>query len=338
MKLGQVMREGGAFDKALKLHESLLARADLTTYERVELLKNLTLDYSDLNRHDQAVKGALEILKLEKRSAWALHQLVTSYRDIGDWEAVGKYLAQWQKAVEQEDTRLLAMCRFRQGYDRKETDPVATIRGHYQQALKIDERFAPAHYFLAESYADEALTYRQELAAAERPTGQVTPKQREEWEEKVTKLYSQAIAHWFAFVESSPADTYMVLPRVEDALFYLQRFDDVEPFLRKVLDKDPGNLDGIAGLADFYVRKGNLEQAEQLLGSITEDDSDNPLIMAIQLKLDYRKDASRNLMPELDHLVDSIRLQANVQINQREDHSSLMNWLDPGNDPLEKLG
>jgi len=337
LKLGQVMRLGGAADRALNLHESLLARPDLTVYEKVELLKNLALDHGELKQFDQAVERGLAILKLEKRNTWALRHLVKFYRGLGDWEAAGKYLAQWQKATNREDTRLQALCRFRQGYDRRQEESPEAVRTHYQQALKIDGKFALAHYFLAESYADEAASYRRELTAPEAADDMKTPRRHQDLEEKAARLYSQAVAHWSAFVDISPADTSMVLPKVEDALFYLQRFDDVEPFLRQVLNKDPDNLDGVASLANFYVQKGDLDRAEQLLSTIPEGAAGNPLIQAIQLKLSYRHDASHNLMPELDRLVDSIRLQAKAQISHRDNLTSLMSWLDPSSDPLEKL-
>ena len=337
LKLGQVIRRGGAADRALKLHESLLARTTLTSYEKMELYKELALDYAELGRHDQAVEWAQSILKLERRNAWALRQLVRSCRKLGDWESTGKYLAQWQKAVKQEDTRLLAYCRFRQGYDQRDEQSLSTARDHYSQALKIDETFAPAHYCLAQAYADEALEGRKELEADGRSGKQTTSRQRQELEEKVTKLYSQAVAHWTAFVEISPSDTHRVLPLVEDTLFYLNRFDDVEPFLRQILDKEPGNLDGVAGLANFYARRGDVDQAEQLLSTISAEAAKSPLIRAIQLKLDYRKASSQNLMPDLDRLVDSIRLQANVQITPPDARRSLMSWLDPSSDPLENL-
>ncbi|GAH74117.1 unnamed protein product, partial [marine sediment metagenome] len=107
--------------------------------------------------------------------------------------------------------------------------------------------------------------------------------------------------------------------------------------LRQVLNKDPDNLDGVASLANFYVQKGDLDRAEQLLSTIPEGAAGNPLIQAIQLKLSYRQDASHNLMPELDRLVDSIRLQAKAQVSHRDNLTSLMSWLDPSSDPLEKL-
>ena len=335
LKLGQVMRQGGAVESALKLHESLLARSELTIYERVELLKNLALDHGELRQYDRAVERVLAILKLEKRNTWALRHLVKFNRGLGNWEAAGRYLAQWQKATDREDTRLLALCRFRQGYDQRHEESPETIRGHYQQALKIDGKFAPAHYFLAESYANEGDSCRRELSTPSESDERETTHWQQDLEEKTAKLYSQAITHWSAFLDISPADTSMVLPRVEDALFYLQRFDDMEPFLRQVLGKDPDNLDGVASLANFYVRKGDLDRAEELLGTIPEVAAGNPLIQAIQLKLSYRRDAGHNLTPELDRLVDSIRLQA--QASYRDTPISLMSWLDPSSDPLEKL-
>ncbi|MEE9465033.1 MAG: tetratricopeptide repeat protein, partial [Candidatus Neomarinimicrobiota bacterium] len=180
--------------------------------------------------------------------------------------------------------------------------------------------------------------YRQELTALEHPSGGRTDdRRREELHRKIGKLYPQAVAHWSSFVELSPQDTYRVLHRVEEALYFLQRFDDVEPFLKQVLDKDPQNLDGIAGLANFYVRKGQLDKAEQLLAKVPEEAADGPLISTIQLKLNYLRNADQNLLPELDRLVDSIRRNAKDLAGREAEQTSMMSWLHPDSDPLEKL-
>ena len=337
LKMGQVMRRGGATEKALKLHDSLQVRPNLTGYERLELYKNLALDYSALGHHDRAVEWALAILKLEKRNTWALRHLVMFSRDLGDWTAGGKYLAQWQKVTHNEDTRLQALCRFRQGYDHRHDEAPETVRAHYKQALKIDERFTPAHYYLAESFADEAAALRHQSTTDEGATGEAASASLTELADKITNLTTQALDHWSSYVELAPMDTYRVLHRVEESLFSLQRFDDVEPFLRQVLDKQPENLDGLASLANFYVRKGELDKAKQLLDTIPEDAASGPFIRAIQLKLGYRRDASQNMMPELDRLIDSIRINAQAQVSPGEAQTSLMSWLEPNNDPLENL-
>ena len=55
LKLGQVIREGGNPENALKVHMSLNFRKNLSYYERVELYKNLALDYYKLNDLNQAM-------------------------------------------------------------------------------------------------------------------------------------------------------------------------------------------------------------------------------------------------------------------------------------------
>ncbi len=338
LKMGQVLRLGGVADKGLKMHDSLRARSDLSSYYQLELYKNLALDYSALGQPAKAVEWGQAVLKLDKRNTWALRHLVKFHRQLGDWVSVGKYLARWQKAKQKEDPRLQALCRFRQGYDRRRIDPPETVRSHYQQALKIDQGFSPAYYYLAESFADEVAGYRRELADLEDPShGPIDERKQGELNRKIWKLYPQAVAHWSSFVELSPQDTYRVLHRVEEALYYLQRFDDVGPFLRKVLDKNPQNLDGIAALANFYVRKGELDQAEQLLATVPQSAADGPLINAIRLKLNYRRGSEQNLLPELDRLIDSIRSNAQDLTSREAQQASLLSWLIPDSDPLEKL-
>lgn len=241
LKMGQTLREAKAYDKSLQIHESLLARPELSGYDRLDLYRNLALDYSATARHEKAVEWSRAILKIEKRNLWALLHLVKSYRDLGDWASCGKYLAQWQKETGKEDTRLQAYCSFRQGFDGQMSLSLNEVRELFREALKIDSKFAPAHYYLAESFADEARTVKAEIAKDSAVGQKETSPEDDKRANVCSDCYSQAVAHWTAFVELSPRDTYRVLPGVEEALFYLQRFDDLEVFLKQVLDKETQN-------------------------------------------------------------------------------------------------
>ena len=50
LHLGQVVREGGNPKKALDIHKNLLIRKDINKYDRIELYKNLSLDYYQNNK------------------------------------------------------------------------------------------------------------------------------------------------------------------------------------------------------------------------------------------------------------------------------------------------
>ena len=337
LKMGQTLRQADALDKALQVHESLLARPELSSYDRLDLYMNLALDYTASGNGDLAVKWAKAILKLEKRNLWAMLHLVKSYRDLGDWESCGKYLSQWQKAKGIENRLLLALCRFRRGYDARTTLAIEEVRKHYLEALKIDSGFSPAHFYLAESYAEAARARRAELST----DGQVAPKTDTDaaasWDQACADAYSQAVAHWTTFLELSPQDTYRILPSLEEALFYLQRFDDLELILNQVLEKESQNRDVVASLANFFVRKGELDRAEEAISKLPQSSQPGALLQAIQLKLRYRRNSQDNLMPDLDRLVDSIQMSVSGGTEPVRAAASLLGWLDPSGDPLESL-
>ena len=66
IKLGQVVREGGNPKQALKIHKSLVLRKNLTKYEKIELHKNITLDYYKLDEIDLAISECEKVLKIDK--------------------------------------------------------------------------------------------------------------------------------------------------------------------------------------------------------------------------------------------------------------------------------
>ena len=62
IKLGQVVREGENPAKALRIHKGITLRKNLTSYDLLELHKNLSLDYFSLGKTDKAIEEALKIL------------------------------------------------------------------------------------------------------------------------------------------------------------------------------------------------------------------------------------------------------------------------------------
>ena len=50
LRLGQVLRESGNPDKALKIHKGLTIRQNLSSYDQLELYKNIALNYFDLKK------------------------------------------------------------------------------------------------------------------------------------------------------------------------------------------------------------------------------------------------------------------------------------------------
>ena len=83
--LGQVVRDGGNPRKALEIHQPLLYRKDINNYDKVEVYKNLSLDYYELDNIDQSIDLAKKILTIEKFNDWSINHLVKLYKSIDDW-------------------------------------------------------------------------------------------------------------------------------------------------------------------------------------------------------------------------------------------------------------
>ena len=69
IKMGQIVRESKNPRQALKIHNSVSLRKDLSKYEKVELHKNISLDYYDLKDIVHAVDECLYILKIDTVTA-----------------------------------------------------------------------------------------------------------------------------------------------------------------------------------------------------------------------------------------------------------------------------
>jgi len=77
----------------------------------------------------------------------------------------------------------------------------------------------------------------------------------------------------------------MVIHLLKDALFALNRYDELEYILKEIIDKDNNNSEVIATLADMYAHKGDLDNALDIVNSSINKDSNSLIIKLIKLKL-----------------------------------------------------
>ena len=72
---------------------------------------------------------------------------------------------------------------------------------------------------------------------------------------------------------------------LKDALFALDRYDELEHVLKDIIEKDKNNSEVIATLADMYAHKGDLQNAIEIVDSGIKNDSDSLIIKLIRLKI-----------------------------------------------------
>ena len=84
--LGHLFRRRGEVDRAIRLHQGLVNRADLTDAQRVQALLALGEDYMKSGLLDRAETVFTELAQLDQRAPQALKHLIGIYQAERDWE------------------------------------------------------------------------------------------------------------------------------------------------------------------------------------------------------------------------------------------------------------
>jgi lipopolysaccharide biosynthesis regulator YciM len=83
--LGKIYRKNGEMDKAIKIHQGLIARPSLPERYRCKILLELGYDYLGAGWFDRAEGLFKEVLMQDKDSKEARHNLILIYQQEKDW-------------------------------------------------------------------------------------------------------------------------------------------------------------------------------------------------------------------------------------------------------------
>lgn len=84
--LGHLFRRRGEVDRAIRLHQGLVQRTDLSDQQRVQALLALGEDYMKSGLLDRAETVFTELAQIDQRAPQALRHLLTIYQAERDWE------------------------------------------------------------------------------------------------------------------------------------------------------------------------------------------------------------------------------------------------------------
>jgi len=85
LALGNLFRRRGEVDRAIRIHQNLIARANLSEEQRTQALLELGQDYMKAGLFDRAESLFLELIDINAHSELALKLLVTIYQQEKEW-------------------------------------------------------------------------------------------------------------------------------------------------------------------------------------------------------------------------------------------------------------
>ncbi|HEX2667299.1 MAG TPA: lipopolysaccharide assembly protein LapB [Gammaproteobacteria bacterium] len=219
--LGSLFRRRGEADRAIRIHQNLIARPNLSRQHRADALYELAQDYLRAGLMDRAETILLELLDAPSYTEQVLHSLVTLYEMQRDWE------------------QAIAM---RKRLESLTTDPENKIIGQYYcelaQSALLAQDVPLAHKFLKKAQSQDKDCVRAHLMLAQ------MAENASDWGES-RRQYQSVLEHEIRYAtEVLPALSRMVRRQDGDGVF--------EELLQKLKDSSPKAVRyiGLAAIMD----------------------------------------------------------------------------------------
>ena len=233
IRIGDILREKGQTLRAIKIHRELTVRSGLTREQLLTIYRSLVEDYLAAGDREKAAAVLLKMLEIQKENLWAVQTLIRAYEDLGDWEKAAAWRKKLRSIQGTDQSRILGLYKVEQGREAVRAGKEKAARIRFREAIKIDPACAPAYLELADSYVREA---------------------REGDALKVLR----------DFVRKAPKQAYLAFSRIEDVLFKVGQFGEVEKILRDLIAEHPRAVRARLALARIHEKRGEIDEAIQL--------------------------------------------------------------------------
>jgi lipopolysaccharide biosynthesis regulator YciM len=149
LALGNLYRRKGEVDRAIKLHQALIAKAELPERYRTRALLAIGKDYMSAGLLDRAEVLFSELVEIEAHTPEALKSLVEIYQQEQDWLQAIKSASRYQSATNRNMSKPI-------GHFYCELAELAVAKGdvveaekYLASALRVDDKSVRAHLVCA---------------------------------------------------------------------------------------------------------------------------------------------------------------------------------------------
>ena len=272
LQMGDILREEGNAQAAVKIHQSLTVRPNLKNDVKLHIHKSLALDYEQLSQLAKARREVELLLKLDKKNLWANEFLLALFEKQRDWDKATQISKTIQKVKQSQDSNQIARFLVFKGMDKLEKGKIEEAIRIFESAIKTAPEFEKTYLCLGDLYLE-----KRDLV--------------------------KAIDNWEKYALLNPENGKMIYSKIESALFDLGRFSEVEKFYERIVDKDPSNLSALTKLANVLEEKGEHNSALLLVEDALSKNQTSIHAHLMKLKLSLQVSKPNELSNHIDKII-----------------------------------
>jgi lipopolysaccharide biosynthesis regulator YciM len=254
LALGNLFRKRGEADRAIRIHQNLVARTNLSNEQRYDALLELAQDYMKAGLFDRAEGLFRELIDANVHVSNALPLLLDIYQQEKDWASAVTIAIQIGFVGGQPTRAIIAQfyCELAEN---------ARARGNIDEALQL---------------LDKAGEYNPHCARASLIRGNIAHQQGD---------HGSALSAYEQVVERDIELLPEILDEIRDCHVALDSMQLLIPFLHKAINQYTG-ITPVLALAEIISReKGDQEAAEFIAGELAKRPSVRGLSRFIDLSL-----------------------------------------------------
>ena len=251
IKLVTILRAEGLYTNAIRILKDLAIRANLKQDDIILVKKNIALTYWEAGEFDKAEAYFDELISIKSQVSWVVPYLLKILERKKDWTRAYELLKDNLPEADARYKYKLSVYKLMDGKATAESGQEKEARIMYKEALKIDSNNSGAYLLLGDSYLRE---------------------------ERVP----DAIKIWTDFCQKLPDKAYLVLGRIQKALYETGQYSKIEKIYEDLLQNNENNLKIIIALSEIYRKKGEYDEAYKLLQEAQKRDID-PIVVDAQI-------------------------------------------------------
>jgi len=243
IRIGDILRDAGHVDQAIKVHRDLTARTNLDISSQLLILRSLETDFEKKGSYPSALKVIERIYSFKKGDLWAQERELLIYEKMKNWKKAEEVYRRVAKQKNKIDNERLASYCLERGRVLRSQEKAKDARDAFREAIKIDKSYFPAYAELSDAYQSE-------------------------------KREPDALETLKRFVRDNPDAAAHAFERIKELLFRIGEFGEIENVYLQVIEGSPENWDAYLALAQVKDKKGEIDDAIDLCKQVLQKNPD----------------------------------------------------------------